>query len=710
MNTNLLASIALFGELYKSDKNESLWDILADFIKGAVSFENRYSLTSTEIKELLLNVYGFDKIPESVIRTTIKNKLKDCVKSDNGSINFEASSCADINRTIENVKEINTKQQFILEKLYNYILEKKNLTKEQLSKDDVWKQLSDFLIDNDYSNDLSELISSFIICNDDGIKNCLNLIKEGLVLYKGLCYSETEDINQLGSWKNDLTIYLSTEHLFSSVGFNGDVYKEIFDDFKNLVNEINRSEKGDDKKGIIHLKYFEETKREINNFFLAAENIVKNRQNYDQTKTAMVSILKGCKRIDDIKEKQAKFYADLKQKNIEIQEYPFDRIKPEYNMEDDNLINELKKEANKNHKLFDEEDCLRCLKMFSKINSQRKGINNASLEKIKYIYVTENRFQLYLGHNNKVKFNDGDMSFAKDIDYVITKFWFKLNKSFGGNTSLPKSFDVLTRARLVISSHISTSLSEKYDELNKKIKDGLLTKEQAVELHNLYKKKPLLPENIDSTNIDDTLSFLDDDNFIENFLREKAKQEQKRQETEAKLHKTEMENTVIKAENSETKAENQTLKARIATLEQKEKERTEAEEKQKLEQQEKKRKERIEKEGNEYAEREWKKSEKAHRKSTCYTIRVFLISLLPISIGLLLSICQSIKIYLNSLTENYLYVIIGIVFVTYAIEAFGSKYIFDKEKTKNGWKYLFHHKRIEKEELERFKNAYINNQ
>ena len=694
-NKNLLASIALLGELYTSENKKSLWDILADYIKGAVSFENRYTLTSIEVKELLSKVYGFDKIPESVIRTTLKNKLKDCVKFEKGSFNFD-TSCADTSRTIESVNEINKKQQSVLEKLHSYILEKKNLTKEQYSKDYVWEQLSKYLLDNNCADDFPELISAFIIHNNNGKNDCLNQIKEGLILYNGLCDSETEDINQLGCWKNELTIYLSTEHLFNSVGYNGDVYKEIFDDFKNLANEINRSEKGDNKKGIIHLKYFEETKREIDNFFLEAENIVKYRQNFDQTRTAMVSILKGCKRIDDIKEKQAKFYADLKQKNIELQEYSFDRIKPEHNVEDENLIKELKKEAETNHKFFDEDSCLRCLQIFSKINSQRKGVNNVSLEKVKYLYVTEKNLALYLGHNNKIKFNDTDISFAKDIDYVITKFWFKLNKGFGRNTTLPKSLDVLTRARLVISSHISNSLSEKYDELNKKIKEGSLTKEQAVELYGLYKNKPTLPENIDSTNIDDTFAFLNDDNFIENHLREKAKQEQTRQEQEVKLQETESENQIIKAENKETKSENQSLKQELAYYRQKEKE-----------QEEKVNKERIEKESNEYAVEEWNKSKKLHRINVRYMSFVFLISLLPISIGLVLSICQEIKTYLNSISENYLLYIVLSVILIYVIEGLGSKYIFDKEKIKNGWKYLFKHKSIKKEEFEKLKKYYI---
>lgn len=675
-NKNLLASIALFGELYKSDKKESLWDILADFIRGAVSFENKYTFTSMEVKELLSKVYGFDKIPESVIRTTLKNKLKDCVKFENGSFNFDANSCADKNRTIENVNQINEQQQSILERLHIYILEQRNLTKKQLSKNDVWDQLSNFLINDNDINDLSELISSFIIHNTDGANICLNQIKEGLVLYNGLCYSETEDINQLGRWKNELTIYLSTEHLFSCVGFNGDVYKEIFDDFKNLVNEINRSEKGNNKKGIIHLKYFEETKKEIDNFFLAAENIIKYRQNFDQTKTAMVYILKGCNRIDDVKEKQAKFYADLKSKNIVLQEYSFDKIENKFNVVDTTLIDNLKKEYEKNHRSFDEEYCFQCLQIFSKINNQRKGVNNVALEKIKSLYVTENRFALSLGHNDKVRFNESDISFAKDIDYIITKFWFRLNKGFGSNTSLPKTFDVLTRARLVISSHISSTLSEKYDELNKKIKNGSLTKEQAIELHDLYKKKPVLPENIDSTNIDDTFNFLNDDTFVENFLREKAKQEQKQQEAET---------------------ENKSLKEQIAILEQREKERTEADEKQKIEQQEKEQKEKLEKESNKYAESEWKK-----QKSYCDLLYVLFWVFLA---GTALCVCSFVQPIHNFVKDIdwYWQTIITVVV------GGGIPFIFNKERFKKGWKYLFKHENIKSNMIEKFRNEYIQN-
>jgi len=72
---NLLASVALFGELYNSSTYKSVSDIIAEFIKGAVVYEEKYTLNSTEVVALLAKVYEF-KIPESVIRTTLRASLK----------------------------------------------------------------------------------------------------------------------------------------------------------------------------------------------------------------------------------------------------------------------------------------------------------------------------------------------------------------------------------------------------------------------------------------------------------------------------------------------------------------------------------------------------------------------------------------------------------------------------------------------------------
>jgi hypothetical protein len=72
---NLLASVALFSELYNNENYTSVADILGEFIKGVVVTENKWTVNSTELTHLLEKVYDF-KIPESVVRTTVRNRLK----------------------------------------------------------------------------------------------------------------------------------------------------------------------------------------------------------------------------------------------------------------------------------------------------------------------------------------------------------------------------------------------------------------------------------------------------------------------------------------------------------------------------------------------------------------------------------------------------------------------------------------------------------
>ena len=67
---NLLASVALFGQLYNSDKYSDISTLLGDFIKGALVINNRYSLSSHDIKNIMEDTFGF-QIPESVIRNVI---------------------------------------------------------------------------------------------------------------------------------------------------------------------------------------------------------------------------------------------------------------------------------------------------------------------------------------------------------------------------------------------------------------------------------------------------------------------------------------------------------------------------------------------------------------------------------------------------------------------------------------------------------------
>ncbi len=686
-NNNLLASVALFSELYNSETYKSIPDILAEFIKGAIVYEQKYSVNSTELKDLLKKIYGF-VIPESVLRTTLKNRLKDIVTKEYDYYHFDHSVGDKYNDFKSNVEVITGKQNTILNELCNYIETKKKKELSITEKESVFENFSHFLMDNGYSYNYSELISAFVISNEADLvfKEELNSVKEGLILYQGINY--TSDINQLGSWNDELTIYLSTEHLFNCLGYNGTIFKEIFDDFLKLVNEINRNNKNQNDKKLIELKYLDETKDEIDHFFTSAESIKKGLKKLDPSKLAMINILFGCEDVSDIKAKQVNFYLELKRKGIKFQEYSFDIEKSQFNIVDTDLIEELRKLSEEKKKPFNEEYCTLCLRIFTKINTFRRGKNNVPFEKIQHIYITENNFAKYLGHNNIVKFGENDIAFAKDIDYVITKFWFKLKKGFNDKSTLPKTFDVVTKAKIIIASHLNSSISKSYDTLQSKYKKGELTDEQAIELSHAYKEKPNSPELITSENIDSSLDFLDDEGFIEDFFREKTRKETEFQETLKEKESLEKELNYYKQKELEEKAR----------LKEKENE----DKKQKLQRE-------LEQKSFEYAQSEWTSIRKRNNSSLWYMIFTLFLTSLPIGFGLFLKLYPPLNAWLDSI-GNYqilIWIVLTIIFVS---EIFGRSYIFDKVKVKNGCVYfinVFRLKSYKALKLNELKDRYI---
>lgn len=346
-------------------------------------------------------------------------------------------------------------------------------------------------MDNGYSEMYSDLISAYVLAKqqDSNYRELLNTIKEGLILYQGINY--TADINQLGSWNNDLTIYLGTEHLFNALGYNGILYKEIFDDFNKLVFEINNShKKSNSKRKKIELKYLEETKIEIDNFFQTAESIKKGHKILDPSKLAMETILKKTKTSSDIKTLRVQFDIELKQLGIQFQDFNYSIEKTaRYNVLDQSVIEELKKISEEKGRYFSEDNCHYYFNLFTKINTFRNGNNNNKFEKCGHLYVTETAFVKYLAHNNLVKFGDNDTPFAKDIDFVTTRFWFTLKKGFSNKQSLPKSFDVVTKAKIILSSHLTNGISKSYENLLAEKKSGKLTDEEAIAKKLLIKRK-----------------------------------------------------------------------------------------------------------------------------------------------------------------------------------------------------------------------------
>lgn len=244
-------------------------------------------------------------------------------------------------------------------------------------------------------------------------------------------------MNELGHWRNDLIIFLDTEHLFSAVGFNGLLYKQIFDDLLTLVRDVNHS-KG--KNGKITFRYFPETSAEVDTFFHAAEKILENSSSIDPSKTAMINIVNGCNSKSDILEKKVKFENDLARIRILIENFDDYYDNPKFNVESTIGLEGLKEKYGNDcstHALSE------ILKKFTKINYFRKGISKVPIDSVAAIFLTEKWLTRSVAFSEEVYEGKAVVPFATNIDFLTERLWFKLKKGFGQH-STPHSFDVVS--------------------------------------------------------------------------------------------------------------------------------------------------------------------------------------------------------------------------------------------------------------------------
>lgn len=672
---NLIASVALFSELYNSDTYKNIPEIIAEFIRGAVIFESKYSFNSTELKDLLNKTYGFD-IPEPVIRTTLLNKFKDEIKRENNYFHFDQSLKNRQLNINSDFNEISKSQNQVIEDIYTYIGAKKRITLEPSDKKEILENVFHFLMDNGYSEKYSDLISAYVLTkeHDTNFRELLNSIKEGLILYQGINY--TADINQLGSWNNDLTIYLATEHLFNALGYNGILYKEIFDDFNKLVYEINSSHKNTKRKKI-ELKYLEETKIEIDNFFQTAESIKKGNKTLDPSKLAMETILKKSNSLSDIKTLRVQFDIELKRLGIQFQDFNFSVDKTaQYNVVDQNAIDELKKISEEKGRYFNEDNCQYYFNLFTKINTFRTGVNNNRFEKCGHLYITETAFAKYLAHNNLVKFKDYDTPFAKDIDFVTTRFWFTLKKGFSNKQSLPKSFDVITKAKIILSSHLTNGISKSYENLLADKKSGKLTDEEAIARSYSLREKPNTPEEINIDNLDDALDFILNENHLEDFYREKVRKEQLLETTQKEKEELE-----------------------LALQSYKDKEQQEIERIKKVE---------FDQRKSDYVNNSWREHKKSNNMDLLLLFTITILTFGLIAVPFFIGLSKELKDWFLQFQSWQILIIIVYLFLA-TIDILGSRYLYKKDKISNGWnwfKNLFNYSEYKETKMENFKNVY----
>lgn len=562
-----LASLAVFRELHDSKKD--VYEIISEFLREIISSNAKYQFNLTEISQLLNETYDFS-IPDSVIKTAIK-KL-DFLKKEKGY--YVVQNIPELNITSNITSkhtEISGNNEIIINSLFEYIENEINSKLNDDKKEIIVHELCNFILDVSSSGDYSELISAFIISNKNNTRftQQLETIKEGVVLYSGIKYNS--NINEFGSWNSELTIFLDMEILFHFAGYNGEIYKQSFDDFHFFVKKINVTNRNKHNKNLIHLKYFKEVRSRIEGFFEKSIHIFEGNGTQDPSNTAISSILDGCKSTSDIITKKTNFFILLKSSGI--LEDDFDKYySPEnhsYNIEIKVVIDELSG-------LIEEKDITSNLKYLNYINIHRKGDTSNNFYNVGYILLTGNSVTLNISWHESIKIN-GSVPLATTLDFLTNKFWFRLSRGFGDN-NYPKSFGIITKAQILLSSKLSKSVGKKFEELQKDFRNGKLTEQQAlsaiVELRIRAKK----PEDIGGDDLKFILESISEEN-IEQFVKEQELfklKASKQKDENARLK----EDLSLKEKEVEThKLELKDIQQKILLLEEKEQKRIEKREK-----------------------------------------------------------------------------------------------------------------------------------
>ena len=402
----------------------------------------------------------------------------------------------------------------VSEQLISFIEETKDYKLNNREKKELMRAFVSYLVDESNGNKYQEEISSFIIkkSDDKKITEYLNSVREGVILYTGLNYN----IDEIGSLKRDLTLYLDMEVLFDIYGYNGEVFQRLALDLFKLARDANSKEKR------VRFRYFEETKTEIDLFFAKAEEIVKGKVLLKDN-VAMKAITNGCQDVSDISDRKADFYTKLQYSYGIIQD---ERASYYYKSDTDaNLEWTFSEEEKKDLEVQF------AVKMISHINKLRNNKPFYEYTESGAIFITETRkVQEYSRKmvdliSNEISSEKKMVGYAISMGMITNILWYKLSKGFGNN-DFPQNINSVLKAKIVLSNLISQNVSKKFDECKQAYQKGELDEQQLAARLLALREKAVKPEDITTDNLEDSLNF--DSKHIERF------------EAERELHKTQI--------------------------------------------------------------------------------------------------------------------------------------------------------------------------
>ena len=544
-----IAAISVFGA-YKSE-NRDAYDVIADFVKASISVKKEIEITPEILQDNIKELYSLN-IPISIIKGVIRNRLNNIMSKSGGRYIVNILPQNDISSKIN---ELLKTYEVILSGLKSFLYE--TLKKDSISKfndDFIVSQFAKFIID-DYADEyLTPYFSAYIISKKDEkeFRTYFERFAAGLVTYYGLQYFDNS--SNLGSWPKNcrLIIFLDTEFLFDCAGYNDPYYKKIFDEFKSLVDEINKPYK---EKPVIELRCLSETKSTFDRVINTAKTLVEKKQAPDPSKEAMLKIIRESKDEFDVETHKAFILSEIKKTNIafDTNDYSSFSVDPRYVIfgkeEFENYVNEYSSSSLDNT----ETKIDYYTKVLTIINGLRGGVPKSNFENCRYIFLSNSRIGHRISYDQAID-NNNAVPLATDIDWLVSRFWYKLNKSFA-STRIPLSLDIVARSQASLSEDVCAVIKKRFDDIKKKNLADDVKQELYASIRTIPKEIELydstnLPEIIDFISYDDTEAYITAQYKIKESAARSEENEREIQKTKAELETTQELMSLFKKENT----------------------------------------------------------------------------------------------------------------------------------------------------------------
>lgn len=491
----VLASYVTYKELYKCEKYRSPYQILGEFIKYII-YENRiYQFSCSEMRKRALDTFGF-KIPNAVLKTTLK-KL-DCIEKVGGqeeySVDYEKIK---IDPSFEKYKDNAEKDNAcLIEELIEYTEHRTKTKLSDIQKENLSSCFMAYLLDESNGGEYQDSISTFIIkySEDQQFQEKFQSVREGCILYTGI----TNSIDEVGSVTDEIVLYLDMEILFDIYGYNGNVFQSLALDMYKLVQDANKRTK------CVSLKYFHDTKIEIEDFFKKAQDIVAGKTLLKEN-VAMKAITTGCYDTTDVLDRQSDFFYVLQYK---------------YGITEDSTktyYDEAQYQANLEGILIDgiegdKEQIEQSVKFISNINKLRDNKVYFDYLKSQYVFVSETWKTLEISRKIIEQIKEENLEeksyagYAVNMSFITNLLWYKLNNKFGV-TEFPTNVNAVIKAKIVLSNYISQNIAYNYEECKKNFDEGAISKEQYAARIIALRNRNIRPEEITVESVEEDLNF-----------------------------------------------------------------------------------------------------------------------------------------------------------------------------------------------------------